>query len=148
MKTVNFNEGIMIASRPPKDSIPLHSKLARMKIDPSWCLNHVHTLTRTIDYLQNSPYVVCMGPMLGMCLHCWLEAGEIVVDLTRPVPRQRFYVRSAYYALLQIEIEQIKRYTFSDVVRKAFESGDMAAGPKFWDFQTDDYFTFDPKRHG
>lgn len=121
-------------TEPPRDSIPLRSTLARMSIQPGACLAHVDRLHKLEDESGYFPYVVCMGPRVMNQLHCWLESGDIVADLTRPLG-MRFFKRQDYYDCFSIDPQQVKRYSFADVTIKTLTAGQVS----FWDFDMQQY---------
>jgi hypothetical protein len=95
---------------PLRTQIPLRDTLGRMRIAPGHCLDHVERLLDLRHKDPTCPYVVCMGYRFGAWHHCWLEAKEIVVDLTLPV-RSRFFRRRDYYLRFEIQSARVLRYT-------------------------------------
>lgn len=104
----------MELTKPHARSVPLHAVLLPIRIDPSFSLGHVAKLASLIDESGSHPYSVCMGPISGARRHCWLEAGEIVADLTWPFSQQ-FFQRDEYYSAMQIEPSKVRRYTRDEV---------------------------------
>jgi len=108
--------------------VPLRPRLARMRIKPKHCLDHVGRLLR-LD--SPCPYVVCMGlrEVVPGCelLHCWLEAGETVVDLTTA---ERFFRKSEYYARERVNAGEVRRFTREEVGRLVLNDDIIT----FWGF--------------
>ena len=94
---------------------------------PSSLLLHVPTNLESVCR-------VCMGPVSSDCLHCWLEAGETVADLTRP---PRFFVRDDYYEQRNVQRDKVKRYSQSEVAAHINREGRLT----FWDFDPSRYWT-------
>jgi hypothetical protein len=103
-----------------------------MRVRQGYCLDHVKRLMR-LD--APCPYVVCMGPrgVVPGCelLHCWLEAGETVVDLTTA---QRFFSKSEYYSQQRINVGEVRRFTAKQAARLLLDEGIA-----FWGFDLKRY---------
>jgi hypothetical protein len=59
-------------------------------------------------------------------LHCWLEAGETVADLTTA---ERFFRKSEYYTQQRVNVGEVRRFTLEEAGRLLLDEGIT-----FWGF--------------
>jgi hypothetical protein len=114
-------------------NVPLRTWFARRRVKPGYCLAHVCRLMALCYDHDPNPYVVCMGPNHRLALHCWLEAGDVVVDLTKP---ERFFDRADYYQWTKIRVKEVRRYTSEEAAKLM-----VRHGVTFWDFDLSRYVT-------
>ncbi len=114
----------------------------RRRLKAGHCINHCRVLSNIpadvgLQAFMNLPdtdrFRLCQGPMVVThadrpYLHCWIESGEVVIDLTQ---KQRFFDKRAYYSQRGVVATEVKRYT----VLQMYELGGKAGGAwSFWEF--------------
>lgn len=112
--------------------IPEYDALSQSSLPGGRCLDHYHVLTSLSD---ETKYFLCMGPVKGNKLHCWLENDWLLVDFTLS---KKFFDRGEYYHVFEIDADQLKRYSLFDAICKA------ASGVTFWDFDVSKYHVVQP----
>lgn len=72
-----------------------------------------------------------MGPTRGNVLHCWLETGEALADLTS---RMRLFSRNGYYERFAVNAGEVRRYSLQEIAER-MGKGDLT----FWGFALEKY---------
>jgi hypothetical protein len=99
------------------------TNLVSLRLAPGYCLHHAHILRHLPE-----GFVLCQGRVRAHGLHCWLEQGNTVIDLTAA---ERFFAQADYYARNEITGSKVKKYTRPQVVALEQSHGGIDS---FWEF--------------